>query len=222
MCVGTSMEIKMDSKRALSNINAEVERGYELKDKIVAEYLENDKAVTSDLMKKWYGLRNSWINAALNNLATIFNSKAQLYEFRDARLFPMAVSGQAIRYTGLIRDIDAKIKKLSDFGSVIESNTQLEIAQSGDQSRVYINSSDQSSNIINIDGTFDLLKERISAEYNQSDKDELIRIVEEIKNSWTDKSKKDQIRSQLSNLLSKAGSIASVAALVAQLLPLFV
>jgi len=217
------MNIKIDPKTALEIIDRRIVSGYEKKDTIGEDFRKNGDPVTNELVDKWNKIRLDWINETLEELGTIFTSETPLYNFRDAHP-PFGTTSLDVRYSVIPKDFDAKLRKLNEYLEFIQVNFNVKPVQvtvSGHQSRVNINSTDNSTNTIDqsIKNDIEQLERIISEKYSKKDKDEILRQIQEIKELAEDpKSNQEEIRSKLGTILSRTAEIATVASLIAKVL----
>ena len=90
---------------------------------------------------------------------------------------------------------------------------------SGSQNRVYKNSIDKSINIIgDLQTDLEKLRELVEKDYKEKDKNELIQIVDQMKQNCNDLSKKKWLKEKLGWILTKTSEVSSISSLVITLL----
>jgi len=115
-------------------------------------------------------------------------------------------------YTGSINSPNINQKK--------EQNMSININSSGTQSRVNIGSVDKSTNLITGDLKTDLenLNNLIESDYHKEDKPEIVQVVDQIKRTCVDSSKKNALKEKLGWILTRTSEVSSISSLVIALL----
>ena len=115
--------LKIQPEKAVGIIEKWIVEGYKIKDLIVLEYNQvkprlGENSFTNDTLEKWSGWVNKWTNECIQELAGIFVSQRELYNFRDAKP-PFGVTNENVRYVSLIDNISARINRLNQYTEFI-------------------------------------------------------------------------------------------------------
>ncbi len=163
------------------------------------------------------------LNRKINNLVIILSaiySKCSLLDLEELTILEEA--NQTFLIEDKIKLIEEVLIKMLTKMSNREVFTKT-IISTGPQSRVYVQSVDesidQSTNIIrNLQTDLGELRELIEKEYQKKDKKELIQTIEQMRQSCNDPSKRKFLVEKLKWILTKTAEFSSIASLVITIL----
>lgn len=141
----TYPSIKTQPEEAIRILDDCIVSGYEVKDKIRTEYYSN-KEQTNEKIPGWQNLSIDWTNKTIQKLETIFVSKKELYNFRDAQP-PFGATPENVRFVGIVSHLQARIDKLNEYDKYIRNqfNVKLEVVgrdkiiQQGNNGQINVN-----------------------------------------------------------------------------------
>ncbi len=186
--------------------------GYQFIEKIEEEYRNPPNGGLSVLLDKWYRIIKEWEEQVKRGLSN--NSRRMA--FSQAKSNDISYeSGKSVDVQNLIKSIRAKIQILEEYRK--EELQPASFVLSGLQSRAYIHSSDNSTNIIA--DQFSLVVNQLEAEFEQNyagtDKKELLKLIGELKTKQGDSKRSKEI---LGTLLTRGAELAQVGSFITQIL----
>lgn len=92
----------------------------------------------------------------------------------------------------------------------------------GDQSRINIASTDNSSNVIEKTTLLEKLEHEITKHSKEDNRETMLSLVKEIRKLGNTSKEKEKARSHLAEILSRAANVAQIGSLVAQIMPFFI
>lgn len=201
-----------DISKLKYHLEDSISLGYDFIDKLEHEYQESPREKNSELLTKFYRLQQDWVNQVKAGLPNMARQKAfELAKSSD----PTYETNKNPQVQNLVKDFRAKIIKLEEFLQDEKQGISLNV--SGAQSRAYVNSTDNSTNIIT--DQFQSLVGQVELEfkhkYNGSDKKELLKLINQLKKEDNNPNKAREI---LGTLLSRGAELAQIGSLIAQLL----
>lgn len=115
--------LKIKPEKAVTILEKWIVEGYKIKDMIVLEYTEfkprfGDNSFTNETIEKWREWVKKWTNECIKDIAGVFVSQRELYNFRDSRP-PFGVTSEDVRYIGLVDTISARISRLNQYTEFI-------------------------------------------------------------------------------------------------------
>lgn len=199
------------NKNTIDHIEESIHLGYEWIGKIETEFPNYPNGVSA-FLDHYYRLIKEWETQVSNGLS----NAARKAEFMNAKSSSAAIDQLSTTPSDiqkLTNDIKEKIKVLSDY----KKELQPSFINLGAQARLNINSIDKSTNIIsdNFINIVNNLEQEFEMSYAGTDKEEVLALIEELKERQTSREKKNKI---LGTLLTKGSEVAQVASLVLQLL----
>lgn len=188
--------------------------GYQFMEKIEEEYRSTPHEQTSLVLDKYYRIINEWEEEVKRELP----NTSRKSEFSTAKSNdPTYQVSKSPEIQNLIKSIRAKVDVLKDYKKELQ---QPMIVQTGDQARNYFGSTDNSVNIISSQFTniVNKLEKELEQHYAKEDKEELIRLIGELKKN---ESNGNKVREILGSILTRCAEIAQIASPVIQLLSMY-
>lgn len=120
--------LKVAPETAIQSIDDCIVKGYELKDRVINEFMaaENLHGVESGL-PVWRQLLDEWTTSAIHTLDEIFVSRKEQYNFRDAPVSPLSLTGWNAEADQIRKVFDARISKLNDYDENIRNNFRVNL-----------------------------------------------------------------------------------------------
>jgi hypothetical protein len=201
-----------DSDRKLLNeLEDHISFGYQWIEKIEEEYQNRSESnPISSILNKYYHIVNEWQEQVKQTLPNAYKRT----KFANARNNdPVYESGKNADIQNLIKSIRAKINTLEEF----RQELQQPFINLGPQARLNYHSTDNSTNIIGDQYlvTVNQLETEFENNYHGVDKDELLGLIKELRET---KSNSKRTREILGMLLTRGAELAQIASLVIQLL----
>lgn len=187
--------------------------GYQWIEKIEEEYRTTPRERTSEILDKYYRLVNEWQELVKRDLPNEYRRR----EFGMAKSKdPTYQSGKSVDIQNLVKSIEAKINVLKEFKTELKTPS-INVGSLGAQSRLNINSTDNSTNVIADEFTMTVnqLELEIEQNYYGDDKEELLSLTRELKKKQEDPGRAKQI---IGNLLTRGSELAQIASLAIQIL----
>ncbi|MFH0943200.1 MAG: hypothetical protein V1810_03440 [Candidatus Beckwithbacteria bacterium] len=107
--------LKVDVAEAVEILDRCILDGYQLKDKIEAEYKNIKHNISVEKLTDWQNQSSSWVGNCINKLQQIYVSPRESYNFRDAKnerdYIPFTANPD---YLTIIDMFEAKIKFLNE------------------------------------------------------------------------------------------------------------
>lgn len=186
--------------------------GYQWIEKIEEEYKNPPNGGLVVVLDKYYRLVANWEEQVKRTLPNDSRRRAfSLAKNTD----PMYESGKSIDIQNLIKNVRAKISVLENYTK--EEFSQTPFVLSGQQNRAYINSEDNSVNVItgNFVGIVKELEVEFQKNYQGKDKAKLLELVKTLEGKDEDAKGARKI---LGKLLTRGAEISQVTSLIIQLL----
>lgn len=202
----------MDNK-LLYELEDFISLGYQWIEKIEEEYQNTPREKTSEILSKFYRLVGEWQEQVKSGLP----NESRKREFSMAKSNnPTYQANKSVDIQNLVKSIEAKIAVLKEYKSELRTPS-FSVSSLGAHSRVNINSTDNSTNVIA--DQFVLTVNQLEAEFENNyigpDKKELLSLISELKES---KDSKGRTREILGRLLTRGAELAQIGSLIAQLL----
>jgi len=195
---------------SLYNLEDFISLGYQWIEKIEEEYANNPREKTSEILSKYYRLVGEWQEQVKKGLPN--DSRRREFSMTKSS-DPTYQAGKSVDVQNLVKDIKAKIGVLKEYKKELQTPS----ISFGAQSRVNINSTDNSTNVIadQFSMIVNQLESEVENNFTGEDKGELLSLVKELKNKQDDTSRARQI---IGILLTRGSELAQIASLSVQLL----
>lgn len=197
----------------INKIEDGISLGYQWIEKIEEEYRITPRERTSEVLSKYYRLVTEWQEQVKRDLPNEYRRR----EFANAKSKDSTVqSGKSVDIQNLVKGIEVKIIVLKEYKAELRPPS-INLSVLGLQSRVNINSTDNSTNVIadQFSMSVNQIESEIEQNYKGADKEELLSLVSELKNKQNDPYRARQI---IGTILTRGSELAQIASLVVQVL----